>query len=405
MNAGVCFQTLGCSNTTAKTVSTQLVSSNNRSNDSFKKEMDKAFDRNQSTTNDAGKSSLADKVTSNKAQHKTDSKEYPEKDANSAEDDQNRDVTREEQVLAAAQIQQPNMVAVNADITTCDALQQMENEAVTNALLGAVAEKPESNLAEIFGKAEETGEGEIKLPFQNNVDLVKSAMLKSAQGESQENQMQNFAETLTNGGQMKGEKVQEGGATQIESATLQSSEFESDDSKLEQVDMPEENVLAKTSNLDLSKVNIKVAEAPVDTNQADMAKQLADKIMYKLSDGKQEFDLELNPKNLGKVNVKMIFQNGSAELILSTSNSKAHQLLSMQADALRGILESNTGMDSTISLKQAETSDGQFDRDNFQEQSNGQQKQQQQQEKKLAEDISFIDRLRLGLVDDLEEAV
>lgn len=404
MNAGVCFQTAGGSNITVKPVSTQLVSSNNGSSNSFKKEMDKAFDRNQSATNDAGKSSLTDKATSNKAQQKTDSKEYPEKNANFSEDAQNMDVTKEAQVLAAAQTQQPNMVAVNADITICDALQQMQSEVINNALLGVAVEKPESNLAEVFGKAEETGEGEIKLPFQNNVDLVKSAMIKSAQGESQENQMQNFADTLTNANQMKGEKVQEG--AQIESVNSPSSEFKSDDSKLEQVDMPEENILVKTNNLDLSKVNIKVAEAPIDTNQADMAKQLADKIMYKLSDGKQEFDLELNPKDLGKVNVKMIFQNGSAELILSTSNSKAHQLLSMQADALRGILEANTGMDSTISLKQAETSDGQFDRDNFQEQSNGQQNQQQQQQgKKLAEDISFIDRLRLGLTDDLEEAV
>ncbi len=404
MNAGVCFQTSAGSNTTAKTGSTQFVSSKYGASNSFKKEMDKAFDRNQSTTNDAGTSSSTNKVTSNKAQQKTDSKEYPEKDVNSAQDNQNMDVTKEAQVLAAAQIQQPNMITVNAQMTTSDALQQMQSEVVNNALLGVVVEKPESNLAEVLSKAEETVESEIKLPFQNNVDLVKSAMLKSAQSDSQENQMQNFTDTLTNANQVKGEKVQEG--AQTESANLQTSEVETDDPKLEQMDMPEENVLAKTNSLDLSKVNIKVAEAPIDTNQADMAKQLADKIMYKLSDGKQEFDLELNPKDLGKVNVKMIFQNGSAELILSTSNSKAHQLLSMQADALRGILEANTGMDSTISLKQAENSDGQFDRDNFQEQSNNQQNQQQQQkEKKLAGDISFIDRLRLGLADDLEEAV
>ncbi|MPN31242.1 hypothetical protein SDC9_178716 [bioreactor metagenome] len=228
-------------------------------------------------------------------------------------------------------------------------------------------------------------------------------MLK-AQSESQENQTQSTSEALTNGSMMQGEKITEGDSTATDFVKLQSSDSEKQDSSLEQVEIPDENVLAKTNNLDLSKVNIKVAEAPIDTNQADMAKQLADKIMYKLSDGKQEFDLELNPKNLGKVNVKMIFQNGSAELILSTSNSKAHQLLSMQADALRGILESSTGMDSTISLKQAETSDGQFDRDNFQGESNGQQSQKQQQNERN-EDLSFMDRLRLGLTDDLEEAV
>ncbi len=128
--------------------------------------------------------------------------------------------------------------------------------------------------------------------------------------------------------------------------------------------------------------------------------------MYKLSEGRQEFDLELNPRELGKVNIKMIFENGKAQLIMSASNSKAHHLLSMQADALRGILEDNTGLDSTITLKQAETDSNQFDRDNFQEQSNSQQNQRQQQEKKdYTGDISFMDRLRLGLTEGLEEAV
>lgn len=403
MNAGVFFQTLGGSSIAAKTVSTQSVSTNNSSIDSFKKEMDKAFDRNQSTTNDAGKNSLTNKVASNKAQYKSDSKEYPEKDVASSDNDQITDVTKEEQVIAAAQVQQPVALAVDADFTTCYALQQIQNESATGTLPGAIVEDSKNGIADGFGNTEKMGEGEIKLPFQNNVDLVKSAMLK-AQSESQENQTQSTSEALTNGSMMQGEKITEGDSTATDFVKLQSSDSEKQDSSLEQVEIPDENVLAKTNNLDLSKVNIKVAEAPIDTNQADMAKQLADKIMYKLSDGKQEFDLELNPKNLGKVNVKMIFQNGSAELILSTSNSKAHQLLSMQADALRGILESSTGMDSTISLKQAETSDGQFDRDNFQGESNGQQSQKQQQNERN-EDISFMDRLRLGLTDDLEEAV
>lgn len=404
MNTGVFFKALGSSNLTAKPISAQSVNTNNSSIDSFKKEMDKVFDRNQSATNDAGKNSLTDKVASNKAQGKTDSKEYPEKDANSLDNGQSIDVTREQQVLAAAQLQQPAVQAENADFIPFDALQQMQNESVTSVLSETMMKNSETNIADIIGDTEKMGEGEIKLPFQNNVDLVKLAMLKE-QGENQENKMQNFSQSMANSSQIQEEKIPEGNSTATDTANLQSADSEKADPTLEQMEIPEENVLVKNSNLDLSKVNIKVAEAPIDTNQADMAKQLADKIMYKLSDGRQEFDLELNPRNLGKVNVKMIFQNGSAEIILSTSNSKAHQLLSMQADALRGILESNTGMDSTISLKQAETSDGQFDRDNFQEQSNGQQNQQQQQEKKLVEDISFIDRLRLGLTDDLDEAV
>lgn len=397
MNAGVCFQMLGGSNTASKTTNTQPVQTNNRSNESFKKEMDKAFDRKQSTINDVSKSNISKKV-----HDKNDSKKYPENDANSVKNDKNTDPSQEEQALAASQIQQSVIAAENI-VDTGDTLQLLQSRGVVNSLLATISGKTES---EDLSNVAEDVEGKTKLPFQNNVELVKSAMLKSAQVGKQENQRQNYAETLINSNQMQGENLQKNENSQVKVANLQGTKSDNDEVTLGISDTPEENVVVKANNLDLSKVNIKVAETPIDTTRTDMTKQLADKIMYKLNEGKHEFDLELNPKNLGKVNIKMIFQNGCAELLMTTSNSKAHHLLSMQADTLRGILEASTGTDNNVTVKQTEASEGQFDRDNFQEQSKGQQNQQQQrQEKNLTGDISFSDRLRLGLIDGLDEAV
>lgn len=397
MNAGVCFQMLGGSNTASKTTNTQPVQTNNRSNESFKKEMDKAFDRKQSTINDVSKSNISKKV-----HDKNDSKKYSENDANSVKNDKNTDPSQEEQALAASQIQQSVIAAENI-VDTGDTLQLLQSRGVVNSLLATISGKTESE--DLSNVAEEV-EGKTKLPFQNNVELVKSAILKSAQVGKQENQRQNSAETLINSNQMQGENLQKNENSQVKVASLQGPKSDNDEVTLGISDTPEENVVVKANNLDLSKVNIKVAETPIDTTQTDIAKQLADKIMYKLNKGKHEFDLELNPKNLGKVNIKMIFQNGCAELLMTTSNSKAHHLLSMQADTLRGILEASTGTDNNVTVKQTEASEGQFDRDNFQEQSKGQQNQQQQrQEKNLTGDISFSDRLRLGLIDGLDEAV
>ena len=166
----------------------------------------------------------------------------------------------------------------------------------------------------------------------------------------------------------------------------------------------QDSVKMRNEPLDLSKVNIKVADAPIDTTKADAAQQMADKIIYKLSQGKHVFDMELNPANLGKINVKMIFENGSAEIIMTTSSAKAHQLLSAQTDALRAILEGTLGMNNNIEVKQTEQAAEQFDRDNFQEQSN-EKGQQQEEKRKHNEDVSFVEKLRLGLTELELEAV
>ncbi|QHI71973.1 flagellar hook-length control protein FliK [Aminipila terrae] len=406
MNAGVFFQTMN-SSPTVKAGSTQLANASNNSKDSFKQEMDKVFDRKQNDANSTVKSPIPEKSNdSSRVQQKTDSKKYPKDDADSGKDDQNVNAEQAGQILAAAQLQQPVVPTVNVGNSIGDMLQQIQNPAITEVLVKPDIVESPLNLNESIKPDEGAKNGDIKLPFQNSIDLVKSSMIQSNQNDTQDNQMSGFGENLTKENPILGQDVKEADTTQSEPTVSQEVKPVKDDATVEITDKPEGNIFLKNSNLDLSKVNIKVAEAPVDTNQADMAQQLADKIMYKLSAGKQEFDLQLNPRELGKVNIKMIFQNGSAELVMTASNPKAHQLLSMQADTLRGILENNTGMNSTIHLKQAETASGQFDRDNFQQQSNEKQNQQnQKQEKKTTEGISFVDRLRLGLVDNLDEAV
>lgn len=403
MNAGIFFQMAGGNQGIPNTGNVQKGDSGQNSNASFKKEMDKVFDRKQNSPSAAEKNTRTDRRENmSRIQQKSDLKKLSESSEEPVKEDRTAETSQEVQLLAAAQIQYP--AAAMADMNACSILQQRQADTVNNVLFQSMLKEPDSNLPEALGNIQQSEDGEIKLPFQSNVDLAKSAMLKALQNESQEKPVQTHTEVLTKGQLQQDDGLQENNL-QSKTTKLQSSE------KIEEVlpDQTEglkENAFAKNNSLDLSKVHIKVADAPVDTTQTDAAKQLADKIMYKLSEGRQEFDLELNPRELGKVNIKMIFENGKAQLIMSASNSKAHHLLSMQADALRGILEDNTGLDSTITLKQAETDSNQFDRDNFQEQSNSQQNQRQQQEKKdYTGDISFMDRLRLGLTEGLEEAV
>ncbi|WP_027400167.1 flagellar hook-length control protein FliK [Anaerovorax odorimutans] len=162
-------------------------------------------------------------------------------------------------------------------------------------------------------------------------------------------------------------------------------------------------VALKTQNLDLSKLNIKVANSNNTTNQA-FTNQIAEKIMYNLKDGKQEFDIQLNPKELGKIGIKIIAESSGAQIILNCSNAKTHSLLSMNTESLRGILENNTGLHTTVTVEDDSKFMGQNNRGTYDDGRGERQNRQQQenfnfQRSQDEENLSFINQLKFGLLE------
>lgn len=152
------------------------------------------------------------------------------------------------------------------------------------------------------------------------------------------------------------------------------------------------------TKLDLNKVNIKVADAPIRAEAPDMPQQLVDKITYNADQGKHVFDIELFPENLGKVAIKMVFEKGVAELVMTTHTDKAHKLLSQQLDVIRGILETNTQNQASVEVKAGENASENFDKDSFLGQGEKNQQEQQKDRKEDSSD-SFLEKLRLGIAE------
>lgn len=145
------------------------------------------------------------------------------------------------------------------------------------------------------------------------------------------------------------------------------------------------------TKLDLNKVNIKVADAPIRAEAPDMPQQLVDKITYNADQGKHVFDIELFPENLGKVAIKMVFEKGVAELVMTTHTDKAHKLLSQQLDVIRGILETNTQNQASVEVKAGENASENFDKDSFLGQGEKNQQEQQKDRKEDSSD-SFLEK-------------
>ena len=123
---------------------------------------------------------------------------------------------------------------------------------------------------------------------------------------------------------------------------------------------------------------------------------LADKIIVH---GNNEFDLQLEPEDLGKIHVKLTFENGETKVSIHCSTQKALEALNGSTDKLAAILENRTGNTTFVQVNQ---SDEQTYRQDYQQQ-NGREQNYQGDERKDKRDkneksTDFLDQMRLGLV-------
>jgi len=152
---------------------------------------------------------------------------------------------------------------------------------------------------------------------------------------------------------------------------------------------------------DADKVYVKVSDGD-SLKSEKFASDLSEKIMTRFAEGKQQFEIELAPRELGRIIIKLVIEGGKAEIIMQCLNPKTQQLVMANSEAIRTIVENGTGMQTTVSTKEeAEFAYNDFDGQGDQ---NKQDEGDENQQRKLTlaeEDIeTFIHQLRLGLTDE-----
>jgi flagellar hook-length control protein FliK len=131
--------------------------------------------------------------------------------------------------------------------------------------------------------------------------------------------------------------------------------------------------------------------------------QTADTITAKISEGSQEFEMTLTPESLGKVMIKLVFEEGSVQVNIKCSSSEAQKALASNAEVVRQIIESNTGMDTAVNVEEPDEKFGNYeDQRNSKNQEEGQEHHSDEQRSDESDTVSFIQQLRLGLVGELE---
>lgn len=133
----------------------------------------------------------------------------------------------------------------------------------------------------------------------------------------------------------------------------------------------------------------------------EIPQKVLDSLLMKLASGKKEFEIQLEPQNLGKIAIKIAYEANRTTIAIACANTKTMELLANNARELGTIMETNLGSPVTVYIDKSgenylnqykENQEGQGKESQEQGQSNQQDKEQKD------EQLNFMQQLRLGLV-------
>lgn len=144
------------------------------------------------------------------------------------------------------------------------------------------------------------------------------------------------------------------------------------------------------------------AASPQQTVDMSDVKEGIQKLSQNMADqmakGRVEFEIWLEPANLGKMAIKVAYESGRAIISIMCTNEKAMEMISQNARNLGNILEQHTGDNTVVVVEHPESDYLQQQADQENKGSYDQQGQQSKnQDDENDEAQSFLQQLRLGL--------
>ena len=130
----------------------------------------------------------------------------------------------------------------------------------------------------------------------------------------------------------------------------------------------------------------------------ELPEKVTDTLLAKLVEGVKEFEIHIEPVNLGKIAVKVLYEGSQATISIVCSEKRAMDALSQNAREIGNIIDRNLGGETTIIVDKQETDYLNQTRDeNEQANQNQRQKEEKSQNQDGEDAEQFLQRLRLGL--------
>lgn len=142
----------------------------------------------------------------------------------------------------------------------------------------------------------------------------------------------------------------------------------------------------------------KTVTMPVnENNPEELEDRLSKQILSQIKTGKNIMELQLEPHNLGKILLKVSYENNQVHVSIVCSESKTLKLISQSATEIGNILEANVERPFQVVVDKADVD--YLNNHNQHQQGGGQEQQRQQQNQKQSDDggDDFAQKLRLGM--------
>lgn len=132
----------------------------------------------------------------------------------------------------------------------------------------------------------------------------------------------------------------------------------------------------------------------------ELPEKLTDQILGKMEEGIQSFEIEIEPENLGKISVKIMYEDGQATVSILCTEKKALDVLGTHAREIGGIIDRNLGGETKIIVEKQDPDYLNQNKDENQQGKQNEQEQRKEEQKKqdTQDSEQFFQKLRLGLM-------
>ncbi len=263
-----------------------------------------------------------------------------------------------------------------------------------------VVDTPQQQTSEKVAQTPQQTKVETEQTVSKDTTKDVEKVVEAQPKQQQEQQKTEVVKTETVKAEVKTEQTKE-----IEAPVVMTEEKTETKSDNKQMDTSDDKELSENTSTTSKRtfsddvVNIKVGENTQITD-ANMAQKVSDKMLAKFAQHENEFEIQLMPKELGKITIKLVMQNGQAHVSMFAENAKTSSLLAEKAREISSIIEQNTGNETTVEVNKKEMQTQDQNRESKGEGFDRQKEEQQKQHQhKLQAERSagFIQQMRLGL--------
>lgn len=118
-----------------------------------------------------------------------------------------------------------------------------------------------------------------------------------------------------------------------------------------------DNSIINESLLNVNGVDVQSNSKTIKINdessiiKESVMEQIKDQIVLMKSNGKQTVTMQLTPENLGKLDIKMVFEKGNLSVEIIASNPKAHSLILSNISELKSVLQNSIADRTFINME------------------------------------------------------